>query len=305
MLKNSALSATLGSAPLGVRCTQESIFLCVAFPYSAACWSFYRQFPPRPRQRRLLLREHLRTRKGISSVSKMIKRPLPAKEGCFVAPYGTATWKEVQCKPPPQIPNVPSRGARPSYVGGGTGYFAQATGNIFSATGSFDNVTGVSAEVGSINGGSQEFPNVYTLQLNTNTFQSSICGALSLCAWQQFVFSQTGCPGAVPCVYMQSWLINHNSQCPSGWTYYPGTNGAPGCYMSSGAKEIPRRPALVDLSKLTLTGITSNDVDTVFLSVANGDVHAMSQPSPMHLAENWSGAEFNIFGVAVVRRPSS
>src|SRR5207248_663139 len=74
-------------------------------------------------------------------LNSMSRIPVPNK-GCFKAEYPKKTWQKVECNTTPAYPNPLARGLRPTYVGHGTGNFAEVTGNISSATGSFDSVTG-------------------------------------------------------------------------------------------------------------------------------------------------------------------
>lgn len=186
-------------------------------------------------------------------------------------------------------------------MGAGNDYFIQVTGNISSATGSFDLVTGVNAEYGSRGEVlSVVYPNTYELQLNANLFDTTVCGGAQGCmGWEQFLFSQSQCtPVPTPCVFIEYWLINHGSPCPSAsWTYYAGSSTtAPGCFINTAAKLVPVQPPLAELGNLKLTGTVSGGIDTVTLSLPSGDIVGNAQDSILDLAAGWSGAEFNLFG---------
>jgi hypothetical protein len=68
----------------------------------------------------------------------------------------------------PLRPCHPASGVRPETLGNGSDFVAQVAGTIISAFGSFDSVTGVTNE--NINGS----PNLFSLQLNTNLFNTSL-----------------------------------------------------------------------------------------------------------------------------------
>ncbi len=57
----------------------------------------------------------------------------------------------------------------------------------------------------------------FSLQLNSVPFTSPACSTALVPAacqgWQQFIYSTTH-----NAVFMQYWLLNYNTACPSGWT---------------------------------------------------------------------------------------
>jgi hypothetical protein len=151
-------------------------------------------------------------------------------EGCSQAKYPELEWKQVPCVTPPALPYPPRLGRRPQVVGNGTDYAADPTNVISSAEGSFDSVTGVTSETGtSFSGGGCSNPtpgvaNVYSLQLNTDPFTTSVCGASpnpGCRGWQQFIYTQAH--GAI--AFTQYWLLNYNTACPPGWTTFPTSTG--------------------------------------------------------------------------------
>ena len=90
----------------------------------------------------------------------------------------------------PQRPYPLARGVRPDTVGNGNDFSAQVSGSnplppISSAIGSFDSVTGVESET------DLGKANIFSLQLNTNTFNTSSCSGGACVGWQQFVFSNS------------------------------------------------------------------------------------------------------------------
>jgi len=87
------------------------------------------------------------------------------------------------------------------------------------AVGSFDSVTGVTSETGQVNGIGGQVPNTFSLQLNTNVFSNTpACNGAanpSQCrGWEQFVYSNAGF------AFIQYWLINYATTCPSGWNTF-------------------------------------------------------------------------------------
>jgi hypothetical protein len=228
---------------------------------------------------------------------KMLATPLPGR-GCFVAHYGDPKWQPIKCHPGPKTPNPLARGAKPFYVGAGTDYFSHPSGLISSATGSFDAVTNVTAESGpTYYSPTIAHTNVYSLQMNANTFTTTACNGSANCSgWEQFIYSQTQCNGA--CIFIEYWLLNHTSPCPpnQGWYYYAGTpTTVPGCYLNTAFAAVPVQ-SLSDLGGLRLSGKVASNTDTVSLSVANGDVYAASNASIAGLGQGWTGIEYNLVG---------
>lgn len=214
------------------------------------------------------------------------RRSLP-KEGCFRASHPSMTWEEVPCGKAPDVPYRPTksgaarRAAGAQIVGNGTDYSAETPSAISWAEGSFPSVTGVT----SVTDGSA---NNFSLQLNSNFFTgSSMCNGAaspaSCLAWEQFVYA----PGAI---FIQYWLINYNSTCPSGWNTFGGD-----CWRNSASSAAVPTQAATNLANITLTG-TAGAVDGIAMSTWDGVVHAASQSSIIGLSQSWTAAEFNIFG---------
>jgi probable HAF family extracellular repeat protein len=224
----------------------------------------------------------------------MAQVPMPQK-GCFTATYPDSAWHEVPCTTAPKVPFPPARGPRSNIIGNGTDYSAAVRSHISTATGSFC-PTGVTSESGYVNGEPPAKPNVFSLQLNSNTFTSAACNGAAnppQCqAWQQFVFSQTGCAG--PCAFIQYWLINYGTtNCPKGWI--PSNNN---CYMSS-TNAVPSPPAqrIENLGNLSMTAkAVSGGNDTLIFSTGNQLYTVQNEDSVIYLALGWQATEFNIFG---------
>src|SRR5208283_529833 len=127
--------------------------------------------------------------------ASMSRAPMP-KKGCFKATYPNTAWQQVPCTTAPPAPYPPARGPRSDNVGNGNDFSAQVMGSISSAVGSFDSVTGVTSESGDVYGVAPPVANTFSLQLNANTFATSVCEDAktpSKCfGWQQFVYSNSG-----------------------------------------------------------------------------------------------------------------
>ena len=212
--------------------------------------------------------------------------PLPGS-GCFAAHFPSKTWTQVACAPAPTRLYRPAGGGSGGFtVGNGHDYAAEVTSLIKTGLGSFPKITGLTSET---NDGSS---NTYSLQLNSQFFSSPACsgGGQSCFGWQQFIYAQPDCSG--PCVFMQSWLINYGSHCPSGWNYA----GDDDCYYNSNATGVPTQ-SLSNLKDLQLSGtVVSGGNETVKLTTSN-DAYSASEPdSVVGLSGYWDATEYNIFG---------
>jgi hypothetical protein len=217
------------------------------------------------------------------------RTPVP-QEGCFAAAYPDTGWKQVACTVAPRRPYVPRTGVprsgRRSYTtGDGNDYSAVVTGLISSAVGSFPAVTGLKSEKGY---GNQA--NTYSLQANSQFFTTSVCGGAttpsSCLGWQQFVYSNSGT------AFMQYWLINYGSKCPSGgWMSYSGD-----CYRNSAAVSVPTQ-VITQLGSLKVTGTAvSGGIDTMVMTTASKAYSTTGKDSVVNLATAWNAVEFNIVG---------
>jgi len=232
---------------------------------------------------------------------QMIKIPLPnavSEARCFSAHYPIAQWVEETCGVAPTSPSPQHRGAsHANVVGNGTDFFAIApTGHFVTrAIGSFDAVD-VKTETGPRYGGSQWFPDTYSLQINSNTFTPTVCNGLTNCAWVQFLYSTSQCQTDKGCVYLEYWLLNHPKPCPSGFTFYAGTaDTTPGCYMNTKSKDVALQ-SWTELRDFAMEGLTGSENDAVVATTAQGNVVSVSHPSLSSLAQGWTGVEFNLVG---------
>lgn len=219
------------------------------------------------------------------------KRP---KKACLTAEYPATAWTEVPCMKPPNIPFGRAKGRRPLTVGNGNEFSAQtASGYVSQAEGSFDSVTGVTSETMVLNG--KDYPNVFSLQLNTQLVSTSACNGVSGClGWQQFIFSNSGCGNPAACVYIQNWLFG-GSGCPSSaWTSFDDA-----CMINStnavGLAPIPLDALATVKLRGDVAGVDGPD-DHVTLTVGTTIYSAPGDNHLPDLGQNWQVAEFNIFG---------
>ena len=209
--------------------------------------------------------------------------PVP-KKGCFTAHYPDKQWKEVPCGPPSQYPNA---------VGGSIGNDVgpQVTPLLISsAVGSFDSVTPITiTETGPWFG--KPSANAFTIQMNTQYFATTACAGHSGCqGWQQFIYSQNQCAG--PCVFMEYYLINYGSTCPSGWSL---SSSGSSCYINGANSAAPAITA-AQLQGTTLTGTAQGGMDTVVLTSPGGNATAMGAGTVLNLQNAWNTADFIVAG---------
>lgn len=217
----------------------------------------------------------------------MSKTALP-KHGCFESSYPSSKWKETSCAKSPSIPFLPYPMPAFSLVGSQV-----YSGNITRAEASFPIVVGVTSAT----------PDSYSIQVNSNPFpllpNSYPFGSTTYCSgastpsvckgWQQFVYSGTT-------LHVQYWLLEYNSNdqhpCPQGWF-----TGSAACWRDSVyGIQVPHIP-IVDLADLVLAGQTDGVTDTIFLSIGNGSLFAVSQDSVLGLSNGWTVAEANVMGL--------
>lgn len=221
--------------------------------------------------------------------------PLPGN-GCFTATQADARWVSVPCGKPPAQPYPPSgfgtagTAPVPNTVGNGADRSAHAVNPITSATGSFDAVTGLVREV---QGTGDE--NYYSLQLNSNSFESPIgCAGAKVpkdCrGWQQVIYSPHSAQ-----LFTQYWLLNYGNACPKNPDWAADTSG--NCWRNAdNSVPVPAQP-IGSLARITITSkaaLGGNDTATMFIGPA-----AYTEANPDHvleLSKGWTSAEFNVFG---------
>ena len=218
--------------------------------------------------------------------------------GCFTASYPDTQWREVPCTTPPDRPYLPKSGVPSQTVGDGTDYSAEVTGSISAAEGSFDSVTGVTSEIGA------GVANAYSLQLNTQFFQTTTCSGAanpSKClGWEQFVFANS--PPSAGSAFIQYWLLNYATTCPSGWHTFEKD-----CYINSTRSASIPKQTIATLGQLTVTGeaASGGGLDSIVLASGSTLYSAMGNDYFPDLGQNWQAAEFNVFGDSGARRPFS
>jgi hypothetical protein len=244
----------------------------------------------------------------------MAQVPLP-KQGCFESSYPRKEWQEVSCVPAPNIPMPPRQGPRPFVVGSGNDISAGApSGFISTAIGTFDTVTNVTSVSSPIGNAGAPVTDAYTLQINTNFFQGSVCnghgpqsGTGPPCSgWEQFVYANN--PNTGPGIlFIQYWIIAYNNTCPpvtSGqpWnTFQFNSNPDIYCYKNGNngmGVSVPNQP-IANLLQLRMNGTVSSTADSAGLSTGNPlnpTLYTLGGDNAVNAAAGWQVAEFNIFG---------
>jgi hypothetical protein len=246
----------------------------------------------------------------------------PPEEGCFEASYPRAQWEKVECASAPGYRSALLRPeGRELTVGNGYDYVALAPGShlISSALGSFTKVTGVKSEksvgVSAFGDGGILGPNEYTLQVNTNFYNSAACAGYSYClAWQQYVMS-TNTPVSLTSdkltgkteVFIEYWLINYGVDngsdiCPKGFLDAGADSEGPGddCVQNTPAVVVYNGQfPITDLADLTLSGsAVTNGTDRATVTYDTHAYTATVADKYTDIATGWNMAEFNVLGNA-------
>jgi hypothetical protein len=228
--------------------------------------------------------------------------PTPG-QGCYHASYPVLQWQATPCLVAPNVPlapRLPMRGG-PVVTGNGTDYSAQVTGTLSKATGTFAHVKSGITEEGQIDGTGPQVTNAFTLQLNSEFFADPpACKKAAVPSdcygWQQFVYA-FDYSGDTNEVFMQYWLLDYDTTCPSGWDTYS-TDGYIYCYTNSPATAFGSLPANA-LGHTTFIGqATSGGNDTVSLSSTSGASSVSNQDSELDLSKYWNTTEWGVFGDA-------
>ncbi len=229
------------------------------------------------------------------------------KAGCFKAAYPSKVWESIPCSPAKHFAlsrpagvrpaGVRPAGAQPKDVGNTccNDYELTSSAPITSVVGSFTEVDDLTSEAGPETGGGANVPNLWSLQVNTNTWPSSVCNAATLpgcLGWEQFGFTSKGE------LLVQDWLIGFGAgDCPAGaWEH--DSKGSVNCVASSLTTNAPAQ-SFTDLGKITLEGrIDPGGYDSATATTPNGDglYKAVFANSTLALTDQWRYAEFNIFG---------
>ena len=249
-------------------------------------------------------------------------RTNPPEEGCFEASYPRVQWEKVECATPPGYRSALRRQeGHELTAGNGYDYVALTPGGqlISSALGSFTKVTGVRSEssvgVAAFGGGGILGPNEYTLQVNTNFYNSAACNGYSYClAWQQYVMA-TNTPASLTSnkltgsteVFIEYWLINYgvdngSNICPKGFLDAGADGQGPGddCVQNTPAVVVYKgQLPITDLAGLTLSGsATANGTDKATVTFDTHAYTATVADKYTDIATGWDLAEFNVVGNA-------
>ena len=192
-------------------------------------------------------------------------------------------WTQQGCQPPPRCaPNAPHCVPNNPLVEG-ENWCTQQRDDAFS-----------------LQLNSQFFELNSPFELNSQASQIAAClDGTAVCGWEQFVFSQDGCPDG-PCIFIQYWLLNYGqtspappSGCATPWTPSDVVNW----FCNSSPTIVPHVSA-AELQGVTLTGTAAADGDTVALTTASAA--AITAPaggdSMINLAQHWNAVEWNVFG---------
>jgi hypothetical protein len=224
----------------------------------------------------------------------MAKTPPPGA-GCFTSSYPNTEWQQTPCKPAPKNPFMlaPSRHVASTVGNGNDVAVGVQSGTISLAVGSFDSVTGVTSVCSNFG------CNDYSLQLNTNLFNSPGCSVAtnpSQCqGWVQFLYSQDQCSG--PCAFFEYSLINvgSSSNCPAGWGSY--NIGEWVCFFNTNGVGPATAPPISDLGNLSLVAEAQvGGNDTVIFSTGSALYLVQNPDNQLGLASGWNSFEYNIVG---------
>lgn len=223
---------------------------------------------------------------AIAQWREAIARTNVQAAGCFEASYPSMEWDKVECVEAPIIPFIPRSGrGRGPTVGNGHDYAAEVSSGLIRKTvSSFPKVTGVKSEEG-VDGA-----NSYSLQLNSNFMHTKACNGAKDPAkcldWLQYVYSSDFTEA-----FMQYWLINWNTTCPSGWNSFSND-----CYTNSAAVGVPKE-VISKLKTLEISGsAVARGLDTLIMFVGTKAYKTTGKDSVVYLATGWKESEFNIVG---------
>jgi hypothetical protein len=246
----------------------------------------------------------------------------PDSDGCHEVTHPSMEWEEVACDeakiltaaPGRRVAEAAQRSESTLNVGFDKNYALQVgsvnrekEGYFTLVSGSFRNLIGVTSITD--HRGTKRSPDKWTLQLNTNVFDTPDCDPFDFCVgWQQAIYAQEG-QGAQGELFIMSHLSvditpENGLTCPPGWI--DGNTGLQrfrsfGCYRFSPVKSVPG-VAVSDLEHVRMTkgsGVTGEFVilrvdDTLYrVNTAPADSQT-SYPPPLY--KNFWIADFNIFG---------
>jgi hypothetical protein len=223
------------------------------------------------------------------SWSRSVNGIRPPGAGCFTISFPSRVWSQIACST--------AGGFRSRKVGNGNDYLAQAAPHVLSfAEGTFPKVAGLLRVRSKNSGPGWSGDNAYSLQLNSQTFTTSSCGAIAHCAgWVQFVYQNP--PGKRDgSLLIWDWLVSTNfhrlSGCPpnSGWEF----SGGDCVQTSRKSVAVPNQP-VANLSDMSIAGMAAPDGDGVIFGVGRTKYAIRNASDVTSLSAHWQGAEFNVF----------
>jgi hypothetical protein len=176
--------------------------------------------------------------------------------------------------------------------------YINAPALIGEAIGSFPLVTGVTSEYSVPSKGGASFgASTFSLQMNSEFFQTAACGANTYCVgWEQFVFGNHPPGGSIPShIFIQDWLLARSASaltCPRGWAQAKSS-----CVRNSKGIVVPFVP-VKNLGALTMWGYAAPGGDSVFLAIGKKS-YAVRKAQPdgiTDLSQHWGSVQFNILG---------
>jgi hypothetical protein len=179
-------------------------------------------------------------------------------------------------------------------VGDGHDFTADTTPHLISmAIGAFPKVKGVQTVV---SGGRSD---AYTLQINSNFFQTAACGTVPNCVgWSQFVYANP--PGSGQgSLFIQDWLV---ATTPSGFKNCPPGKGwenlGIGCVQNSPFGVNLPNVNVTQLGSVIETGDADSSGDSVYITVGTAEygMKNVQGDGITDLSQHWQGTEFNIIG---------
>jgi hypothetical protein len=189
---------------------------------------------------------------------------------------------------------------QPQTTGDGNDYALLAPGLISKTFGSFPSVVGVTSEsnvgVPAFGDGGILGANEYTLQINTNAeSKTSACsgGATGCTVWQQFIYATDFETRGSAAVFIEYWLLDYGSSCPSGYTS-SGTD----CFKNSSYVVAPDVPITsLGSLKITASAIAGGN-DSVTFAEGTTAYSLSATDSVLQIGTVWKESEFNVVGDA-------
>jgi hypothetical protein len=255
-----------------------------------------------------------RTEAAFESWHSMIEWVPQPENGCAVATYPELRWRATPCVKPPNDPLGTAHGI-PDYVGLHYDWSASVPMSepMNSAEGFFPQETGVKSE----HDNKTLKQNVYSLQMNTNTFNTQDCknfgspDPAGCREWQQFIFRQVASPSSHAMIYIEYWLLDFmypwdgKTKCPPHWINSFGPKKIHlSCFINSTATSTSLQPItqLVNMKEFGFAAIPSRNYDKVELGTPSTLYSAKGNTEFPDLNENWFAAEFNVFGNCCLNR---